>query len=269
LCGDIVCQRIGGRSRLTRTYARAPLKLLTPRSTGNAAAVVMSSFGGGLVTGDEVPVAVRLEEGSACVMTTQSAGKAYRSDGRFCRQSLSVTAAEGSLLAWLPDPLCCFAGARFHQVQNFDLAGDANLVSLDWITSGRWARGERWAFDSLHTRTDVRVDGRLIVREALRLNEEGNPIGHAFRMGRFDSYAVLLVVGPKVRALVDAVEQDVASGHAHHGHSSTLIATARLGTHGRVVRVLGPDAQTVQNVLRPWVARLADVIGADPWARKW
>lgn len=265
LRGDIVCRRVGGVSTLTRLYSRSPLKLLSPSPVGDAACVVLSSFGGGMVAGDDVPIRVRVETDAACVLTTQASSKVYRSDGRVCRQSLSATVEDGAVLVVVPDPLCCFADARLAQRQRFGLSGSANLVWLDWLTSGRWARGERWAFESFDTRTDVLIDERPILRETLRLSDLA--CANAMRTGRFDTYAVLTIIGARCAEMIEHVTQVV--GAQPIGRSmETLVSTARVQA-GAIVRILGPRAQSVQTLLRQLLAPLQSVIGADPWARKW
>ena len=57
-----------------------------------------------------------------------------------------------ALLAVVPDPIVCFADADFTQTQRYDLHPDASLVMVDWITSGRHASGERWAFSRYESR---------------------------------------------------------------------------------------------------------------------
>lgn len=268
--GDIVCERVAGRSALTRCYARAPLKLLTPNPIGDAAHVVMSSFGGGLVSGDDVPLRVRVDAGASCVLSTQSSSKVYRSDGRTCSQSLHASVATGGLLAVLPDPLACFAEARLVQTQSFDLAGGGNLVWLDWLTSGRWACDERWAFASLRTRADIRIDGRLRVREALQIDSRSGdlPIASAMRLGRFNCYAVLAVIGPAVAPMIEEAKRIIADLDV--GRDTSLFASlAPIDDDGVVVRILGPDMRDAQRLLRPIVAKLETVIGSDPWGRKW
>lgn len=268
-CGEIDCRVVNGRSSLVRCFSRAPLKLLTPSSLGTAASVVMSSFGGGLVAGDDVPIVAHVGRGAACVLATQSAGKAYRSDGRTSSQSIAATVEDGALLAVLPEPLCPFADARFAQRQTFDLAATGNLIWLDWFTSGRWARDERWRFRSLTSRTDVRIDGHLVLRESIKLDAESFDVGSPMRAGGFDCYATLAIVGPRLAAMADAAERLVSSVPVGRDHLTHLASCSRLDGHGIIVRVLGQAAQTVQQQLRPIVAALADVIGADPWARKW
>ena len=267
--GEIDCRLVEGNAALVRCCSRAPLKFLTPNPVGRAASVVMSSFGGGLVAGDEVSVVANVQRDAACILSTQSAGKAYRSDGRTSSQSLDATIAEGALLAVLPDPLCCFADARFAQRQTFELSARANLVWLDCFTSGRWARGERWAFRSLQSRTDIRIDGQIVLRETIRLDHTLHTIEDPMRVGGYDCYATLAIVGPQLHAMADAAERLIAALPADRTTTQQLVSCTRLDEHGVIVRVLGQASQSVLHTLRPIVASLADVIGADPWSRKW
>lgn len=63
----------------------------------------------------------------------------------------------GGLLALLPDSVVCFATARYSQVQRFNLAPDASLVLVDWLTSGRIARGEVWNFEYFKSTNHVYI----------------------------------------------------------------------------------------------------------------
>ena len=46
-------ERVFGESTVTSAFATSPMKLLTPRSRGLSAWACTSSFGGGLVAGDQ------------------------------------------------------------------------------------------------------------------------------------------------------------------------------------------------------------------------
>lgn len=264
LCGDVRCELVRGASALTRVECRSPLKLLTPRTSGIARRVVLSSYGGGLVAGDRVSVNVEVDAGAACMFSTQSASKVYRSDGRSSGQSLAASVGEDGLLVVLPDPLCCYAGASFAQSQTFDLAKSANLVWLDWMTSGRWARDERWQFSDLTSRTDITVDGRLRLRETIQLTGD---IGSAFRMGRFDCYAVLAIIGPKLDRVVEHAAGAVNASPL--APAFNLLASVAHIDGGAVIRIVGPRAQIVQEHLRELLLPLNDLLQDDPWARKW
>lgn len=77
--------------------------------------------------------------------------------------------AEGALLAVLPDPVTCFAGARYSQRQSFLLAPGASLVLVDWLTCGRRALGEAWALASYESSNRVFWGERLVALEQVRV----------------------------------------------------------------------------------------------------
>ena len=256
-----------GRSTLTKLQSAAPLRLLSPRSYGRAVKVVSSSYGGGLVAGDDVPVRISVAEGAACVMTTQSSSKVYRSEGRFAQQSLTATIADNAILAVLPDPLCCYKDAIFRQQQTFDVAPTGTLIWLDWLTSGRWASDERWQFHSFASRTDVRVGDQLVLRENLELNPRFGPIGGPACMGRFNCYAVLAAVGPQAKTVIEAMR--TAVDHCAANRTIDAIASVAPIAGGAVARLIGPSAEAVQSMLRPMLSPLLETLGEDPWGRKW
>src|SRR5262249_30292242 len=82
--------------------------------------------------------------GRAGSLGTEASTKVSRGRGGACRQALSARVAEDGVLVMVPDPVACFAGARYEQAVRIELAASATLVSVDAFTAGRSARGERW-----------------------------------------------------------------------------------------------------------------------------
>src|SRR3989442_2941008 len=110
----LVFERVGPRSVVRSAFATSPLRLLTPSNHGHAAWAYTSTLGGGLVDGDEIRLDVRVGRDAAAVLATQGQNRVYRS-ARGCRSELAAEVEEGALLALLPDPTVCFAGARYAQ----------------------------------------------------------------------------------------------------------------------------------------------------------
>jgi urease accessory protein len=110
-------------------------------------------------------------EGARAVVTTQASTKVYRSL-RPASQEVKSSIADDALLVVLPDPVVCFAGGDFSQEQRYDLQPRASLVLVDWMTSGRHATGERWAFHHYSSRIDIRRAGRRVLYDMLRLDAE-------------------------------------------------------------------------------------------------
>ena len=100
--GRIELTRVGGRTVVTRSRANSPLKLLAPRSgaRGRAAWVFSSTYGGGLVAGDDVRVELRAGDGTAALLGTQASTKVYPAGagGVGCRQALDATIGDGGVL---------------------------------------------------------------------------------------------------------------------------------------------------------------------------
>jgi urease accessory protein len=257
--------RCGARSVIERAYASSPLRLLNPGNHGRAAWVYTSTYGGGLVDGDHTALSVTVGPGAAAFLSTQASTKIYRSP-RGTRADLSVEIGSGGLLVVTPDPVVCFAGSRYRQTQQFDLAADGALVLIDWITSGRRAFGERWAFDEYVSRTTVRVDGRLLVHDALSLRV--NDGGLAGRMGRFDVLAVAILIGTPLGAEAAQLVATVNRMPVARKPDQLVAATA-LGETGCVLRLAGPSAERVGKTLRELVGCVPALLGDDPWQRKW
>ena len=114
--GVLEFRRAGSKTVLASAFAASPLRFLTPRNHGDAAWVYTTTFGGGMVNGDRVGIDVGAGQGTTALLSTQSSTKIYRSP-RGCTSRLAIRAAEGAAVAVVPDPVVCFAGARYAQTR--------------------------------------------------------------------------------------------------------------------------------------------------------
>ena len=253
----------GDRTIVRAARAESPLALLTPRNHGHAAWVMVASFGGGLVDGDSVRLDVDVGPGAAGLLGTQASTKVYRCPTSTCRQDTAATVAAGGLLVMIPDPVACFATARYEQSLRLDLAADASLVLVDAFTAGRSARGERWAFHRYAARTVVSRAGAPLVHDSILLDPAHGELGA--RLGRFDAFATLVITGPRAAPLAAAARDlPVPTRQA-----ALLQAVSPLGDGGVIVRIAGASIEAVNLAVRARLAGLGKVLGDDPFARKW
>ena len=257
--------RPSSRTVLERSFATSPVKLFTTRNRGDACWVYSATLGGGLVGGDDIRMTLDVQPGARALLATQASTKVYRSL-RPTSQSISAMLARDSLLAVMPDPVVCFAGAHFSQQQRYELDKDANLVLVDWITSGRHASGERWAFARYENRIDITRDGRRILYDAVTLEHESDAV--ADRMGRFDVYLTAVITGPLVssgaHATIASTSQTPVVAHA-----DLIESAAVLSDGGTLVRMAGTNVENMGRVLRRRLEFLHPFLGDDPWSRKW
>jgi len=259
---------VAGQTAITRAQATNPLKLLCPQRTPNAAWVYVATFGGGLVAGDHVDLDVEIAAGTSCILTSQASTKVYKSPfGKLAQQTTNATVGSGALLVIAPDPITCFADASYQQYQRLHLEPGANLVFVDWLTSGRRARNECWKFSRYASRIDITCDQGPIFLDSILLDPADGPLESPFRLGRFHCLALLVILGPDYQDVTSAILEEISQQPIDPG--SSLIQTASQISHGVVVRIIGVETETVGRLLQGKLEFLSERMGGGPWSRKW
>lgn len=258
--GSVIARRERDATVLSRVQASSPLRFLRPTFPGSsAAAVCLVTFGGGLVDGDSIDLDLTVEPGATLVVFTQSTTKAFRGSSR---QSITAVVRDGGTLVLLPDPIACFRSARYVQRVDVSLHGTGSLVALDGFTAGRAAFGDRWAFDALELATTVRLEGHIVVRDAVRLHRSEHAI--APRMDRFDAFLTLLAVGPRVAPVAESMlAPSVVAGHVVAAPSPLPAAG------GAIVRVAATSAAHAVAEARSRLRNLPDIDVVDPFASRY
>ena len=257
--------RHGRRSVVARAFATSPLRLLTPSNHGDAAWVFTSTYGGGLVGGDAVHLRAEVERGATTLLQTQASTKIYRSP-RGASVELEARVGEDARLFVLPDATVCFKGAALAQTQRVDMHDGASLVLMDWLTAGRRAAGERWAFNRYESRLTVFYDRRLVLSDALLLSPEDGPL--ATRLGRFECLCVIALIGPGVNEHAARASAEIAATEVRT-RPDMLVAAAPLDDVGCVIRLAGVSVEEVGRAARAYLSFVPRLLGDDPWARKW
>ena len=252
-------------SVVTHARATSPLRLFTPRTGAPAAWIVTSTLGGGLVGGDNIQLGIDVESGARALVTSQASTKVYRSS-QVTRQSLDARVGDDAALVLLTDPITAFSGSTFEQRQSLALGERASVVALDWMTSGRRASGERWAFERYASRVEAWRAGRRIFYDHLWLDRTDGPIQD--RMRQFNVYAIALVCGPATTSLAAALLETVGALPVER-RADTVASAAPFDGDGAVVRLAGVSVETVAATLRRWLLPVTSLVGADPWARRW
>lgn len=257
--------RSGAATVLTRAFAASPAKLFATNGRGPTCWVYAATLGGGLVGGDEIRLRANVTAGARALLTTQASTKVYRSL-RPSRQSLHANVDVDAFLAVVPDPVVCFANADFTQTQQYDLHADASLVMVDWITSGRHASGERWAFSRYESRFDIRRGSQRVFFDALVL--EPNIDSVVERMCRFDVLLTAVISGPLVAGAASDIVTRVSQASIDR-QADLVVSASRLRDGGTLLRMAGNSVEQMGRALRAHLAFLPPLTGDDLWSRKW
>lgn len=199
-----------------------------------------------------------------------SRGQLEAPDRPITRQYTRFLIRPHSTLVLLPDPVTCYASSRYAQAQRFDVqcAHTSSLVLLDWFTPGRQhllrssgdstsgTQSEAWRFQSYRSRNEVRVEGQVVIRDVLLLEQDETQCslageGATTDLGRrnhpYSCYANLFLLGPDVQPLVarlndefQSIQQRVVPS-SHRGGAAFRNSTAANG-NGASASATSPQA---------------------------
>jgi urease accessory protein len=286
------------KSSATKLFSTYPLRILYPKKVQfdksiDCAWFYTVSFGGGLVSGDCVPMFVDVQEKCTASVCTQGTTKVYKAnnnainnEAKTTKQTLDARIGKNALLCWLPDPAQCFKDAKFAQVHEISLEDcSSSLCFVDWITAGRVAHDDaRWAFRSFCTKTTVKISEDITVIESQRLENTTETNGDlAKRMANAHVIASVILVGPRTetarkRCSEYAKETSKITNNAASwltqksltpGVMRALVTVSNNGDDDKndclVMRVCAIDMESAYEVLRKCLKPLESEIGCPPY----
>ena len=166
-----------GRTQLCDLYQEGCLKLRLPRGHGTSLSravpeAVLINTAGGLTGGDTLRIEAEVGAGASLALATQTAERLYRAVDSTARIETRLRVGAGGRLAWLPQDTILFEGSALHRTLDVDLAEDARFLCVESLVFGRAAMGERIEHVRLRDDWRIRVGGRLVHAEALRLGPD-------------------------------------------------------------------------------------------------
>ncbi|QIN77749.1 hypothetical protein GBA65_03590 [Rubrobacter marinus] len=218
-----------------------------------AAEVQVTNPSGGILGGDELGMEVSLAPGSSATVLTQAANKAY--GGPEARQDAAFEVGEGAALEYMPHHLIPYASSNYRQETRIRLAKGAILLTWD---AGRVARGERFAYARLSSRTRIMRDGLPEVVDGFDLPAGGEPFGG------YSYLAGLYVLAPlDLAPLADELHHALLPG------APRVLASASAPSSGLcAVRVLARDATALYRALNVCRALSRARLGLAPPVRE-
>jgi len=239
-----------GATRRLRLHESGSLRARFPNCEAGALEAVILNTAGGIAGGDQLAIAVAVDEGASLTITTAAAEKAYRSHGPDATLSVQLTIGAGGTLRWLPQEMILFDHACMRRNIEIDLAETATLVLAEAVFFGRSAMGERMATGRFFDRWRLRRSGKLILAETVRLDGDiaGKLAQRAVGDGAQAVATVLMVPGDdSAVAAVRALSEDFLGevGISCWNGVAVVRLCARDGTHLRrdlaaVLSIAGP-----------------------------
>jgi urease accessory protein len=159
-----------GVTRRRHLHESGSLRVRFPSPEADGLSAVFVNTAGGVAGGDRFDIDVAAGEGARLTLTTAAAEKIYRAASNPAQLHISLRAAAGAHLAWVPQETILFDRAGVSRQIDIDLAESASLVLCEIVVFGRAAMGERMMQGEFVDRWRVRRGGRLIFAETTRLD---------------------------------------------------------------------------------------------------
>ena len=161
---------VEGVTRRRHLHESGSLRVRFPSPEAEGLSGVFVNTAGGVAGGDRFDIDIAAGEGSRLTLTTAAAEKVYRAESSPAQLNISLKAAAGSHIGWLPQETILFDRARMSRRIDIDLAESATLLLCEIVVFGRAAMGERMLQGEFIDRWRVRRGGRLVFAETIRLD---------------------------------------------------------------------------------------------------
>jgi urease accessory protein len=263
--GVLRFEKIGDRTCVIDSFSKSPLKILTPKNTGSAAWVYSSNFGGGFVGGDSIDLDIHMGPESQVAYLSQASTKIYGSE-KESLQTINANIGKKAVLFSIPDPVVCFAGAKFHQKQTFHIEEGASLIVLDTLHCGREHSGERWAFASYKNQISIFRDEKIIFFESLLLQGDIGQLTQ--RHSHYNGFSLLLMVGPLFQNNISEILNSMRD-RVPGKREDFLFSLSPHGDDGLVMRMAAVSPEALGEAIREILEFIPSYLGDDPWIRKW
>lgn len=262
-------QRSHGRAMVRFALRAGQMKLIDLAQSGSAKAMLPRVFGpvpeavfmntsGGLTGGDSLEYRIQLDAGARLTATTQTAERAYATNGDSAQVRVKVEVGAGGHLDWLPQETILFEAANVTRKTEINLAEGASALLVESLVLGRHAMGEVLRHARLTDHRMIRRQARPFWAETLRIDPDV--------LASAASPAIL--GGAKAMAVIALVAQnaeDAASAlHALPVHDGAEMAVS--SWNGRcLVRITASDGWP----LRAQIIRIVTTLRAAPMPRVW
>ena len=281
---SIEVQKVRGKSRVTRSVNISPLKILHPQSPNDCSYVVLSTYGGGMVQGDNVHLDVACHQDSKLYLGTQANTRIYKSINQDqSKQIIDGKLEKKSLAVFYNDPIVPHENSDFVQDQTWNLQENASLLLVDWMCSGRDENGEAFKYKSYTSQIKISQNDNLVLNDQFTSRpQEHNPTS-PIRFGEYYTSLNIYFIGKAFKSLYDVFQNEFSnqelkkitdiyeSSHKKQLNHDILTSTHKLACENSFTfRALAKKRYQLQKLVHFIFSHLKEdnLLGFNPLERK-
>lgn len=243
---------------------------------------------GGMVSGDQIDIDIKVGANAHALVTTPSAGKVYCSDSLDVAQQQQVTlSVEGGILEWLPQENIVFDGSHARLLTTIKLNPDASLIAWDMVGLGRQAGNLPYISGKLCQGMQVYREDKPVLLERFELDDQLRLLTSQAGLMGFSQFGTLLISLPDADSKADLRHQALCELIREHlpdldnkefdnkeldnndlGNKepeNNLLAAASVTPGILIVRAFAHDAEALRNLFATlWTNLRSEAIGVEP-----
>lgn len=233
-------------------------RVFVPRTGRGLEDAIFVNTSGGLTGGDRLDYALTLAADLTFTASTQTAERAYLAGDDPARIRVGAQVGPGGRLVWLPQETILFEGSNLDRRTEIDLATGASCVLVETVILGRLAMKERPRAARLSDRRMIRIAGRPVWAENIRIDARVLAAsGSAAMLGDCTCFGVLVLVGAGAETAADSIPAIPPP---------VSVSSAVSGWNGRtILRLQSPDPWA----LKLHLARVAARLTGRPIPKSW
>jgi urease accessory protein len=196
-----------GVTRRGTLHESGSLRVRFPSPEDDGLSGVFVNTAGGVAGGDRFDIEISATDAARLTLTTAAAEKVYRAPGAAAQLNISLKAAAGAHLGWLPQETILFDRARVHRRFDIELDDASSLLLCEIVVFGRTAMGERVEQGEFVDRWRLRRGGRLVFAETVRLDGNiGAKLGRS-AVAKGGAAIGTALIGPGDEALIERIRE--------------------------------------------------------------
>ena len=254
----------GDKTVLKHRSQQGPLAIQRPLyPEGNPCHTYLLHPPGGVVGGDTLQIKTRVEQGAQVLVTTPGATKFYRSENKYAKQQQTLFVAKGSRLEWLPQENIFFPDAHVRLDTQVHLETGAQFLGWEMHCFGRPALSEEYDTGHLVGKTEVYLDGELLLTEGLNIRGDDNLLKNKGLLGYQMMGTLYISIDDEnfyqlVQSLLFTIQQEYKQG-------AVIIASSQI-ENLLVIRALGHWSEVILSCFqRVWQLTRAHWTGESPY----
>lgn len=199
---ELKVSKVRGKNVATRLVNEAPLKLIPTASLKDEFRVMTSSYGGGVLQGDQVEFNIVCEASSSLLLQAQGNQHLYRNNDSTKESFQRITAKveDGARVVVIPEPTVMHAEASFEQVQTWDLTKESELILIDILHVGRSENGEEFLYKKFRSDVCLKLNGETIYLDCFLSKPHESKAHQASRFGDYKLMLNMFSFGKKAHA---------------------------------------------------------------------